>query len=68
MVAIVKQPLAVEFVSEYVPVPASHFRVPVPVPLNEAVPPPDTVKFVLLTLASMMQPVVDAVHAPQVID
>ena len=61
------QSLVPLFVSAYVPVPPSHFRVPVPVPLKASAPADEIVKFVLLALASMMQPVVDAVHAPQVI-
>lgn len=50
------------------PVPASHFRVPDPVPENRTPAPPERVMLLLLTLASMMQPVVDAVHAPHVTD
>ena len=50
------------------PVPASHFLVPVPLPANGVVLEPESVKFVLFVLAAIMQPVVEAVHAPQVIE
>lgn len=61
-------PLAFIAVRLYVPVPASHFFVPPALPLNGMPPPETMVKFVLFTLASMMQPVVDAVQAPHVMD
>ena len=67
MVAIVKQPLALLAVMVYVPVPAAHRRVPVPVPEKAAAPVETSVKLVLFALASMIQPVVEAVQAPHVI-
>ncbi len=48
------------------PLPILRFRVPVPVPLNAALA--VRVGLLLFTLQSKMHPVVDAVHAPIVID
>src|SRR5882762_10677254 len=52
--------------SVHVPLPIFRLRVPVPVPLNP--PLAVSVTLLLLTLKSRMQPVVDAVQAPKVID